>query len=54
MKKNLLSYLFLILLPLAACQRGGEETPDNPGGGTIFFITLPVAEVIEEAIVMED
>jgi hypothetical protein len=27
---------------------------DNPGGGTIFFITLPLADEIEEAIVMED
>ena len=34
---------------------GGDiRMEDNPGGGTIFFITLPVAEVIEEAIVMED
>ncbi|MDE6002752.1 MAG: hypothetical protein K2G76_04570 [Prevotella sp.] len=34
---------------------GGDiRMEDNPGGGTIFFITLPVANEIEEAIVMED
>ena len=31
---------------------GGDiSIKDNPGGGTIFFITLPAAEVIEEAVV---
>lgn len=37
MKKILLSYLLLILilLPIDACQRGGDENTDNPGGGTV-------------------
>jgi hypothetical protein len=31
---------------------GGDiSIKDNPGGGTIFFITLPAAEVIDEAVV---
>ena len=34
---------------------GGDiSVKDNPGGGTIFFITLPASEEIEEAIIMED
>ncbi len=34
---------------------GGDiRLEDNPGGGTIFYITLPVAEEIEEAIVMDE
>ncbi len=33
---------------------GDIRLEDNPGGGTIFFITLPVAEEIEEAILMDD
>ena len=33
---------------------GDIRLEDNPGGGSIFYITMPVAEEIEEAIVMEE
>ena len=34
---------------------GGDiSIKDNPGGGTIFYITLPAAEEIEEAVVMDE
>lgn len=33
---------------------GEIRIEDNPGGGTVFVITLPVADDIEEAIVMDD
>ncbi len=33
---------------------GDISLADNPGGGTIFYITLPVSEDIEEAVVMDD
>ena len=33
---------------------GTIRIEDNPGGGTIFFITLPAQSEIEEAVIMED
>ena len=33
---------------------GAIRIEDNPGGGTIFIITLPPAEVIEEAVLLDD
>ena len=33
---------------------GTIRIEDNPGGGTIFFITLPALSEIEEAVIMED
>ena len=33
---------------------GTIRIDDNPGGGTIFFITLPAQPEIEEAVLMED
>lgn len=33
---------------------GTIRIEDNPGGGTIFFITLPAQPEIEEAVVMDD
>ena len=33
---------------------GTIRIEDNPGGGTIFFITLPAQPEIEEAVIMED
>jgi hypothetical protein len=33
---------------------GTIRIEDNPGGGTIFVITLPLGEEIEEAILMDD
>ncbi len=32
---------------------GDIRLDDNPGGGTIFYITLPVAEDIEEAVILQ-
>jgi ligand-binding sensor domain-containing protein len=43
-----------IVKDVVVAHGGDIRMEDNPGGGTIFFITLPVAEEIEEAIVMED
>ncbi len=39
---------------IIVAHHGDIRLEDNPGGGTIFFITLPVAEEIEEAIEMDD
>jgi signal transduction histidine kinase len=33
---------------------GTIRIEDNPGGGTIFIITLPPAEEIEEAVLLDD
>ena len=33
---------------------GDIRIEDNPGGGTIFVITLPVADVVEDAVIMDD
>jgi signal transduction histidine kinase len=35
-------------------HEGTIRIQDNPGGGTIFVITLPKAEEIEEAVVLDD
>ena len=35
-------------------HEGTIRIQDNPGGGTIFVITLPPAEVIEEAVLLDD
>ena len=43
-----------IVKDIVMAHGGDIRMEDNPGGGTIFFITLPVAEEIEEAIVMEE
>jgi len=32
---------------------GDIRLEDNPGGGTIFFITIPIAEEIEEAVLLQ-
>lgn len=39
---------------IVVAHGGDIRMEDNPGGGTIFFITLPVTDEVEEAIVMED
>jgi len=39
---------------IVVAHHGDIRLEDNPGGGTIFFITLPVAEEVEEAIIMDD
>jgi len=36
---------------IIVAHNGSIRLEDNPGGGTIFYITLPVAEEIEEAVV---
>ena len=43
-----------IVKDIVVAHGGDIRMEDNPGGGTIIFITLPVAEEIEEAIVMEE
>ncbi len=43
-----------IVKDIVVAHDGDIRMEDNPGGGTIFFITLPLADEIEEAIVMED
>jgi signal transduction histidine kinase len=35
-------------------HEGTIAIQDNPGGGTIFVITLPPAEEIEEAVLLDD
>jgi signal transduction histidine kinase len=35
-------------------HHGDIRIEDNPGGGTIFIITLPANEVVEEAVIMDD
>ena len=35
-------------------HEGTIRIEDNPGGGTIIFITLPPAEEIEEAVLLDD
>jgi signal transduction histidine kinase len=35
-------------------HEGTIRIEDNPGGGTIFIITLPPAEEIEEAVLLDD
>ena len=35
-------------------HEGTIRIQDNPGGGTIFVITLPPAEEIEEAVLLDD
>jgi signal transduction histidine kinase len=34
-------------------HHGTIRMEDNPGGGSIFFITLPVGDIVEEAEVIE-
>ena len=33
---------------------GTISLADNPGGGTIFYITLPAQPEVEEAVIMDD
>lgn len=35
-------------------HKGTIRIEDNPGGGTIFFITLPAQPEVEEAVIMDD
>lgn len=35
-------------------HHGDIRIEDNPGGGTIFVITLPADEIVEEAVMMDD
>jgi signal transduction histidine kinase len=35
-------------------HEGTIRIEDNPGGGTIFIITLPPAEEIEDAVLLDD
>jgi signal transduction histidine kinase len=41
---------------IVTAHGGDIRIEDNPGGGTIFVITLPLEpeEVIEDAVMMED
>jgi signal transduction histidine kinase len=39
---------------IVVAHEGSIDLADNPGGGTIFVITLPPAEEVEEAIMLED
>ena len=39
---------------IVVAHDGDIRLEDNPGGGTIFFITLPIADVVEDAVVMDE
>ena len=39
---------------IVVAHEGSIDLADNPGGGTIFVITLPPAEEIEEAVMLDD
>ena len=39
---------------IVVAHDGDIRIEDNPGGGTIFIITLPAEDLIEEAVVMEE
>lgn len=39
---------------IVVAHGGTISLADNPGGGTIFYITLPVQPEVEEAVIMDD